>query len=269
MKLLIPNNYKKAFSIMLSITDEVYIVGGFVRDLYTGKREDKDDVDVAVHGKHLKELTTAFEKSGYTINEDGLKFGVITVFIPIKNNDFEKLDIAQFRNEKYDTKSRKPIVQEADNIEDDLSRRDFTLGAIAYNVKTGKILDPFNGIKDIHNKIIRAVGNPDDRFKEDPLRILRGLRHAVKFGYTIEPKTFEAMKRNAYRLSIVSGERIRDELFKGLNYNSKEFFILLEKSGVLKELIKEFETANEIKHDSRHGHYNETLIEHIIDVLSK
>ena len=99
------------------------------------------------------------------------------------------------------------------------------------------------------------------------MRILRGIRLATKLGFNIEEKTLKSMGKNAYKLEKVSGERIRDELVKGLEANPKRFFELLEKSGVLYTLIEELEGAKELRHDNRHGHYGENLIEHIIDVL--
>jgi tRNA nucleotidyltransferase (CCA-adding enzyme) len=263
MEIKIPEEYKDAVETITSITKDAYLVGGYIRDFLVGIENNDADIDIAVNGKYIDSIKDAFEKKKYTINTDGLKFGVITVYLKNGSN----VDIAEFRNESYDSSSRKPKVKPSDNIYDDIKRRDFTITAMAYNLSTKELIDNFNGREDIKKKIIKAVGNPDERFDEDPLRILRGIRLATKLGFNIEDRTLKSMGKNAYKLEKVSGERIRDELIKGLEANSKRFFELLEKSGVLYTLIEELEGAKELKHDNRHGHYGENLIEHIIDVL--
>ena len=263
MIIKIPEEYEDSINTILSITPEAYLVGGYIRDALIGVDNKDADIDIAVNGKYIDSIKEAFEKKKYTVNIDGLKFGVITVYL----QDGSNVDIAEFRNESYDSSSRKPNVKQSDNIYDDVSRRDFTITAMAYNLKTKELVDLFNGQRDIKNKIIRAVGNPDERFNEDPLRILRGIRLASKLNFEIEQKTLESMGRNAKKLEKVSGERIREELIKGLEANPKRFFMLLEKSRVLYTLIEELEGAKDLKHDNRHGHYGENLIEHIIDVL--
>ncbi len=268
-EITIPEDYKESLELLLQATDNFYIVGGFIRDSIIGIKQKDFDIDIAVNGKYINKIKELFEKNNYTINEDGFdRFGTITVYIK-KGSSFIKLDIAQFRNEEYEDNSRKPIVGKESTIEKDLERRDFTINAMAYDYKNKKIIDLFNGKNDLNKKIIKAVKDPDERFKEDPLRILRGLRFAVKYNFKIENNTFAAMIRQAPRISIVSGERIRDEIIKGLSYNSVEYFKLLVDSGIMKELVKEFEDVKNIKHDDRHGHYNETLMQHILDLLEK
>ena len=263
MNINIPDKYKNVIDIILSITPEAYLVGGYIRDALIGIDNKDADIDIAVNGKYINKIKEELEKDKYTINIDGLKFGVITAYL----EDGDNIDIAEFRNENYDSSSRKPKVKASDNIYDDVKRRDFTINAIAYNLKRKELIDEFNGQEDIKNKIIRAVGNPDERFDEDPLRILRGLRIATKLGFNIEEKTLKSMEKNSYKLQKVSGERIRDELIKGLEINPKRFFELLEESKVLYTLINEMEGAKELKHGNKHGHYGENLIQHIIDVL--
>ncbi len=263
MEIKIPKEYEDAIDTITSITKDAYLVGGYIRDFLIGIKNNDADIDIAVNGKYIDSIKNAFEEKNYTVNTDGLKFGVITVYL----EDGSNVDIAEFRNETYDERSRKPTVSSSDNIYDDIKRRDFTITAMAMNLITGELIDEFGGIKDIRNRIIRAVGDPDERFNEDPLRVLRGIRLAAKLNFNIDSETLDSMRRNAHKLEKVSGERIREELIKGLEANPKRFFILLEKSGVLYELISELEGAKDLKHDHRHGHYGENLIEHIIDVL--
>lgn len=263
MDVEIPKRYDKVIEIIMSNVPEAYLVGGCIRDQLIGIENDDADIDIAVNGKYMDVLKNAFEKEGYAVNTDGLKFGVITVYLDGGDN----IDIAEFRNDSYNDRSRKPTVLSSDNIYDDVKRRDFTITAMAVNLRTGELIDEFNGMRDIKNGIIRAVGNPDERFNEDPLRILRGIRLATRLNFNIDSETLDSMRRNVRKLEKVSGERIRDELIKGLEADPKRFFILLEESGVLYELIGELEGAKELKHDYRHGHYGENLIEHIIDVL--
>ena len=263
MEIEIPEKYNAAISIILSTVSDAYLVGGYIRDKLIGVDNCDADIDISINGKYIESLKNVFEGKGYTVNTDGLKFGVITVYL----EDGSNIDIAEFRNETYDGRSRKPTVMASDNIYDDIKRRDFTITAMALSLNTGELIDEFGGIKDIENKIIRAVGNPDERFNEDPLRILRGIRLAARFGFAIDDKTLSSMRSNVKKLEKVSGERIRDELIKGLEADPKRFFILLEESGVLYELINDLKGAKGLKHDYRHGHYGESLIEHIIDVI--
>lgn len=260
MKIKISKTYKDFFNKISSI-GEIYLVGGFVRDAILGINN--SDIDIAVSKSALNNILKFSEELGYPVNYDGLKFGVGTVFL--SKND--KLDVAMFRSEFYNENSRKPITDAIDNIIDDLSRRDFTINSIAINYNSGEIIDPFGGILDIQNKILNCVGNPDERFSEDPLRMLRGIRFASKYKLSITSQTNDAIKRNLYRLEIISSERIREELLKGLKNNPKTYFRLLEKSGLLYQIFEEYKGAEFIKDDQRGRHHNETLIEHIDEIL--
>ncbi len=264
MTIDIPKEYQPALEMISQMTD-TYVVGGYIRDSLMGVLNDDVDIDVAIHGSYIDQIAKKAEENGYTVNRDGLKFGVITIYI----DKTRKIDVAQFRNEIYIENSRKPIVEKSDNINDDLSRRDFTISAIAYKYPSGQIIDMFGGISDMKKKIIRCVGNPNDRFREDPLRILRALRFATRFNFEIEENTMNSIIANASRLSIVSGERIREELMKSFSYDPERFFMLLEKSKILYQIFPEYMNAKEIVHDNRYGHYSENLIQHVMDMLKK
>lgn len=219
---------------------QVYAVGGFVRDKIM-RRECKD--------------------LDFVVLADGIEFGN-KVFKALKAKDFAKFEnfntcqmkVGEFviefvgaRKEKYDKTSRKPTVQKA-TLEQDLSRRDFTINAIAMGLNKnnfGQIIDPYNGEEDIKSKIIRTPLEPKETFSEDPLRIMRAIRFASQFDFEIEGKTYKAIYNTRTRLKIISWERIRDELFKilltskpsvglWLLYNTKILDLILPEVAQLK-----------------------------------
>lgn len=206
----------------------VYAVGGFVRDELMG-REQKKDIDFVVDGSGIAfaEAFAAYvgEEVGSLIlfeDFDTARF----VYTRIVETDIEEevkkevlleVEFAGARTEEYDDTSRKPVVTAA-TIETDLSRRDFTVNAMARQVlengKLGPVLDPFGGMDDLEKKLLRTPLDPDETFSEDPLRMLRAARFAAQLGVTIEEKTYDALSRNAERLKIISAERIQEELMK-------------------------------------------------------
>lgn len=217
-------------SILQKHNYQAYIVGGCVRDLLLN--ENPKDWDITTDAKPEKVLEI-FPKTYAT----GLKHGTITVSMGEGvENHFE---VTTFRVEgKYLDGRRPEEVVFVNNIIDDLSRRDLTINAIAYDPISNVILDPFNGKKDIENRIIRAVGNANERFKEDGLRIMRAARFAARFHYEINEFTLNAMKNNIDTLLKVSKERIKDELCKILMTNNPYYGMhLLENAGILQEII--------------------------------
>jgi len=217
-------------SILQKHNYQAYIVGGCVRDLLLN--ENPKDWDITTNAKPEKVLEI-FPKTYAT----GLKHGTITVSMGEGvENHFE---VTTFRVEgKYLDGRRPEEVVFVNNIIDDLSRRDLTINAIAYDPISNVILDPFNGKKDIENRIIRAVGNANERFKEDGLRIMRAARFAARFHYEIDKFTLNAMKNNINTLLKVSKERIKDELCKILMTNNPYYGMhLLESTGILQEII--------------------------------
>lgn len=204
----IPCYAKKAIEILESCGYEAYLVGGFVRDALL-KRECFDiDITTSALPEQIKE---AF--FGYKVIETGIRHGTVTVII-----DSQHIEITTFREDKGYSDHRHPdSAAFTKSLENDLSRRDFTINALAYNPKTG-IVDMFSGISDLENKIIRAVGEAQMRFEEDALRILRGLRFASMLGFEIEEKTADAIKNKKELLGFVSRERAFSELMKMLSY---------------------------------------------------
>lgn len=203
-----------ALSILKSAGFEAYAVGGCVRDMLLLKNPDDYDITTSALPENIIKL---FEHTVLT----GVKHGTVTVII---NN--HSLEITTFRTDGKYINNRKPdSVTFLKNINGDLSRRDFTINAMAYD-GDDKIIDLFGGKEDLNNKIIRAVGNPEKRFTEDALRILRAFRFAAKLGFEIEENTFAAIKNTAHLLKNISRERIFTEFSKILTSDNPE---LLEK----------------------------------------
>lgn len=183
----------------------VYLVGGAVRDILLGKECKDYDFCSEMSTDEVKEQIKGKHKA-YCIGE---KFGTIG-FICLN----EMIEITQFREEEYATKSRKPNVTFGTDLLTDLSRRDFTIGAMALNCETLELIDPYNGREDLNNKMIRAVGSPKLRFAEDPLRILRAIRFSTTLGFEIEPLTLKKINQMNYSLMRISKERWVEELDK-------------------------------------------------------
>lgn len=230
---------KKIEYVLKSITDngfEAYIVGGCVRDMLMGKAPHDFDITTSATPEEIQNI---FEKTVPT----GIKHGTVTVVI-----DGEPIEVTTFRCDGDYTDCRHPEkVEFVRNIEADLSRRDFTVNAIAYNPHKG-IVDLFYGIDDINSKILRAVGNPEKRFCEDALRIMRLFRFASVLGFEIEKETLDAALLKARLLEKVSIERINTELCKLLCGEKPEIIEALIKNGGLIYLgIKKSEKLESLK----------------------
>jgi len=189
----------------------VYLVGGAIRSILLGEGPKDFDFCSEMSTDEIKEQIKGKHKA-YCIGE---KFGTIG----FKCMD-EMIEITQFREEEYATHSRKPEVTFGTDLLTDLSRRDFTINAIALNCQTMDLIDPFNGEQDINDGIIRAVGIPKMRFNDDPLRILRAIRFSTVLGFEIEELTFKKLKTMNYSLMRISKERWVDEFNKILLSNN-------------------------------------------------
>jgi tRNA nucleotidyltransferase/poly(A) polymerase len=227
------------------------------------------DYDIAV--KDFDKVAEHLKKLGYRVSEEARSFRVVKVFL-----DSDKyVDVAGFRSEEYDLVSRKPRVAPAQTIEEDLSRRDFTINAMAIEVREvvgnkirGVLIDPFGGLEDLEKGVIRAVRNPVARFMEDPLRILRAIRFAVKLGFEIEPGTFEAIKQLHGELRRVSAERIREELEKMLLADPATAVKLIYETDVWGTVMPWLGDMAKVRHDYRAHHHGETVLEHTIEALN-
>jgi len=250
---------------------ESYIVGGCVRDFLRGAKP--EDWDVATSARP-EEIQKIFPRSFYEN-----KFLTVTVQTESKDKKLKEIEITTYRKEaKYTDKRHPDEVKFAKTIEEDLARRDFTVNAVALEIQNSKIkiqndnskfkiIDPFNGQKDLEDKIIRTVGNPEERFSEDALRMLRAVRFAITLGagWQIEEKTAEAIEKNSPWLGAISKERIRDELIKIIMSKSPaEGIEILRELRLLKYIIPELEEGYGITQNKHHiykcyDHYLKSL----------
>lgn len=184
---------------------KVYFVGGCVRDILIG--HEPKDYDL-ITAKTPVDVEAYIKSKGRRVYKVGARFGTLACKV---GEDNEMVEITTFRKDEYDGDSRKPAVVFSKLIDEDLSRRDFTINALACDTK-GYIKDPFNGLDDLNNKLLKCVGNSKQRFKEDPLRILRGIRFAAKYDLEIEAKTEKRIESCRWELLRLSKERIISEL---------------------------------------------------------
>ena len=210
---------------------ETYLVGGFVRDKLLGR--DSKDADFVCVGDGIALAQAVAQKINPVPKVDYFKnFGTAHIRV---NDDFD-IEFVGARKESYQSHSRKPSV-EPGTIADDQDRRDFTINALAIGLNKdnyGKLVDPFDGLKDLKNKIIRTPLEPSQTFSDDPLRMMRGIRFATQLGFTIEETTWQGIIDNAHRIKIISQERITDELNKIIASAKPSIgFDLLYKSGLL------------------------------------
>ncbi len=230
----------KIFSIISEAADEqqqeCYVIGGYVRDIFL-KRPSKD-IDVVIVGSGIELAKRVAAKLGKKASLSVFKnFGTAQV----KLNDLE-VEFVGARKESYLRDSRNPIVEDG-TLEDDQNRRDFTINAMAICLnkeRFGELVDPFGGVEDLKNFVIRTPLNPDITFSDDPLRMMRGIRFSAQLGFFLESNTFDAIARNKERIEIITKERIADELNKIMMSRKPSVgFILLEKTGLLELIFPE------------------------------
>lgn len=227
---------------------EAYLVGGCVRDLLRGV--EPKDWDIATNAKP-NEIGTVFKKSFADNN-----FGTVTVLTDSKNPRLKEVEITPYRiDERYTDKRHPDAIRFAKTIEEDLARRDFTINAIAALPKGTelKIVDPYEGEKDLQKKIIRAVGDPEDRFSEDALRMMRAARFATTLGFRVEKETAKAIQKNAPWLQAISKERIRDEFLKIIMASrAADGIVLLRELGLSKYIVPELEEGYKVAQNKHH-----------------
>ncbi|KKS44924.1 hypothetical protein A3I25_00470 [Candidatus Nomurabacteria bacterium RIFCSPLOWO2_02_FULL_42_17] len=225
---------------------EVYLVGGCVRDLILGRIP--KDWDITTNAKP-EEIVKIFPKTVYENT-----FGTVVVINETENNTLKVVEITPYRLEgKYTDKRHPDSIKWADNLEDDLKRRDFTVNAMAYKPSTGEIVDFFDGKKDLKNKIIHAVGEADERFREDALRMLRAVRLACELGFVMADEITRAITKNASLIKEISAERTRDEFLKIIESpEPMAGLALTQKLGLLKHIIPELEEGIGCKQNSDH-----------------
>ncbi len=233
-----------------SLGRECYVVGGYVRDLMLGRHS--KDIDFLTVGSGIEvaqEVARTLKGSHLAVYRN---FGTAQV----KNRKYE-LEFVGARKESYDRNSRKPVVEDG-TLEDDISRRDFTINAMALCVNGahfGELVDFYDGVRDLHDRIIRTPLDPDITFSDDPLRMMRAIRFATQLDFTILPETFEAIRRNASRIAIISKERVMDELMKIMRSPRPSIgWRLLLQSGLLRLIFPELYALKGIENVNGVGH---------------
>jgi putative nucleotidyltransferase with HDIG domain len=270
-------NYKKAlehpiFKVISKSAKELnlesYVIGGFVRDFIL-KRGDAKDIDVVAIGSGI---ALAKQVAKNLSNKPKVQIFKTYGTAMLRHDDIE-IEFVGARKESYTKDSRNPIVENG-TLEDDQNRRDFTINALALNLSEdsfGDLLDPFHGIQDLENKIIRTPLNPDITYSDDPLRMLRAIRFAAQLGFTIEQKSFQAISRNKHRIEIITNERIVVELHKILESKTpSNGFLLLEKTGLLGSILPELTALkgiDEIEGQRHKDNFYHTL--EVVDNISK
>jgi tRNA nucleotidyltransferase (CCA-adding enzyme) len=261
VELTIPEYVQKVGRILLKEGYDAYLVGGALRDIVLGEKP--HDYDLATNALP-DEMLNMFPKAVST----GAKFGTIMVLVQDKHQETHEVEVTTFRSESEYVDGRWPeSVDFVDDIDKDLGRRDFTFNAMALDLsqlkldgsddpKEGDIYDPYGGIKDIENKIVKAVGTPIERFKEDGLRAFKACRMAAQLGFGIEEETFKAIKESIPIASQISMERIRDEFMKML-LNSPKPSIgleLMRQTGLLAIFIPELLESVDVEQKLFHAH---------------
>lgn len=224
---------------------EIYVVGGAVRDLLMGRMV--DDWDFTTNATP-EEILKVFPEGFYDNT-----FGTVGISHESSENPYE---ITTFRREFGYSDARRPDkVEWGKSLKEDLSRRDFTINAIAL-VNSKKIIDPYSGEKDIKEKLIRAVGDPNKRFSEDALRMMRAVRIASELGFLIEEETFAAIKKNATLINKIAKERGRDEFFKIISSpNPYDGMVIFRNSGLMAEVLPELESCFGVEQKSPQRHH--------------
>lgn len=243
---------------------DAYIVGGFVRDLLL--QIPSKDLDIVILGSGI-EFAESFHKRWSNNSESPISVFKNFGTAQIKHNDWI-VEVIGARKESYRLDSRKPIVENG-SLQDDQNRRDFSINSMYLSLgkdNFGTLLDPFNGVQDLQDKIIRTPQDPDITFSDDPLRMLRAIRFSARLGFVIEENTWEGIKRNAHRIDIISQERISDEVNAMImGVRPSVAFQLLYDAGLLERFFPEFvalrgvETIDGISHKDNFNHTLQVL----------
>ena len=241
---------------------ESYVIGGYVRDILLNRPSNDIDVVTVGSGIELAKKTASLISEKKEVKYYG-RFG--TAMIRLKDKEIEFVGA---RKESYDPSSRKPTVENG-TIEDDQNRRDFTINALAISLNEdnfGELVDPFGGVQDLADKIIRTPLDPDITYSDDPLRMMRAIRFATQLHFTIETESFNAIKRNAERIRIISMERVNEELNKiMLSPKPSIGFKLLDASGLLKIIFPQLSALKGVDVQDGRGHKDNFY--HTMDVL--
>lgn len=243
----------KIFKIVASAAKEqgvrAFVIGGYVRDCFLNRP--CKDIDIVVEGSGIALAELVAQKVGSKLSVFK-NFGTAM----LRFNGLE-IEFVGARKESYRRESRKPIVEDG-TLEEDQQRRDFTINALAFSLQEedyGALIDPFNGMDDLRSGLIRTPLEPDTTYSDDPLRMIRAIRFATQLNFTIVPESFESIKRNKERLSILSRERISEELNKILKASKPSIgFYLLQESGLLEQFLPQISNLKGVETQEGRGH---------------
>lgn len=237
---------------------EAYLVGGCVRDLILGRVP--KDWDVTTNAKP-EDILRVFPNSYYEND-----FGTVGVKTDSEDPRLAIVEVTPYRTETgYSDKRRPDKVEFGDSLEDDLARRDFTINALAYEDSKGQVVDPFKGQKDIELKVLRTVGNPEERFEEDALRLMRAVRLVAELGFALDTDTATAIREKAHNLGHISNERIRDEFVRILNSEQPMMaLVLCQQLGLLEFIAPDLLRGIGIDQNQAHSY---TVFEHNLRAL--
>jgi poly(A) polymerase/tRNA nucleotidyltransferase (CCA-adding enzyme) len=254
----IPKEVQNTTETLTKAGFEAFLVGGCVRDLMLGKEPKDWDITTNAHPDQIQAL---FEETYYT-NE----YGTVGVVHETDDPRLKVIEVTPYRKEGTYSNNRHPdSVEFGVSLEEDLARRDFTINALALDVFDGHVFDVFNGNEDLSHKILRAVGDPNARFAEDALRMLRAIRLGAELGFGIEQKTFEALCTNAHLLEKISKERIRDELIKIImSPRPMEALFHMKQTGLLHFVLPDLERGIGVEQNQAHSY---PVFEHLIRAL--
>ena len=250
----LPQEIKNTLNKLEKSGFEAYAVGGCIRDVLLEKEPKDWDITTIAKPKQIQKI---FPGSFYKN-----KFGTVTIKTKNKEKTLKEIEITTFRTEQNYTDKRHPDkISFTSNLKKDLSRRDFTINALAIN-KNGKIVDLFGGEKDIREKTLKAVEEPKKRFSEDALRMLRAIRLAIELNFEIEKETLKAIKENSHLLRMIAKERIRDEFLKMImSADPGKAINLLEESNLLEYIIPELKKGIGV---SQNKHHIYTIYQHSV-----
>ncbi len=258
-----PSIFKYISRISDEMKLETYVIGGYVRDYFLGRNSQKD-IDIVTVGSGIK-LAEAVAES----LPDNPKVQIFKTYgtAMLRYQDLD-IEFVGARQESYNKNSRNPIVENG-TLEDDQNRRDFTINALAIGLhieKFGQLEDPFQGIEDLKNGIIKTPLNPDITYSDDPLRMMRAIRFASQLNFTIEEKSLESIKRNSERLDIITRERIIEELNKILLSKKPSVgFLLLDQTNLLERFLPELTNLKGVEEIDGQGHKDN--FQHSLEVL--
>jgi len=239
--------------------EEIALVGGPVRDAMLGRLHNDLDFTTSARPEVTERLVKGWADAVWDIGRD---FGTIGC----RRGDYQ-IEITTYRSEKYEPGSRKPVVDYGDSLSGDLGRRDFTVNAMAVSLPGRVFEDPYGGIVDLAHQVLRTPGRPEDSFDDDPLRMMRAARFAAQLGFTVAPEVHRAMTDMAGRISIVSAERVRDELVKLVcSPRPRVGLTLLVETGLAEHVVPEL-PALALERDEHHRHKD--VYEHTLTVLEQ